>query len=138
MLRVDRGNLWILIKNVEFVQPRRNPWVFPRIGKTWLTWISRFLILSLQKRINVLQLLVWLTIWQIFNEAELCWQLNVTNKLLFERRLSSRLSTVMFRGTPCRRISYFVKFSMVRHQTWKFAVTFILVRISITSELAYK
>ena len=28
-------------------------------------------------------------------------RLNVTNKLKYQRRLSSRLAIVMFRGTPC-------------------------------------
>ena len=30
------------------------------------------------------------------------WQLNVTNKFNVQRRLSIRLATVMFRGTPCK------------------------------------
>ena len=29
-------------------------------------------------------------------------RLNVTNKFKYQRRLSSRLAIVMFRGTPCR------------------------------------
>ena len=28
-------------------------------------------------------------------------RLNVTNKFIYQRRLSSRLAIVMFRGTPC-------------------------------------
>jgi len=31
-------------------------------------------------------------------------RLNVTNKFKYQRRLSSRLPIVMFRGTPCIRI----------------------------------
>ena len=32
-------------------------------------------------------------------------RLNVTNKFIYQRRLSSRLAIVMFRGTPCRLVS---------------------------------
>ena len=33
-------------------------------------------------------------------------RLNVTNKFKYQRRLSSRLAIVMFRGTPCIKVSF--------------------------------
>ena len=67
-------------------------------NEIWTRFLITPVILTAQKKTNNI---LWLMFqeFNIFNEVN--WLSVVTNEFKYLRQLSSRLATVMFRGTPC-------------------------------------
>ena len=58
-------------------------------------------------------------------------RLNVTNKFKYQRRLSSRLAIVMFRGTPCIYIYYLIYSGLTNKVEKEIVCTMIICSVTL-------